>query len=106
MLFFLLLAAHALCDFSLQNDFIARFKNRHTEAPVTMWPYVLAAHSLMHGGAVALITDSLLLGCAEALAHAGIDFAKTEGRISFHADQGLHALCKLMWVGCLYRGVA
>lgn len=61
-MFFLLLIGHAVADFCLQTDWIARSKNRHAvpagydpklHGPQqTIWPYVLSAHALTHGGAV------------------------------------------------------
>jgi hypothetical protein len=92
---FWLLVAHALCDFPLQNDYLARAKSAwcgHAE-----WPWALAAHSLIQGGGVALVTGSVGLGLAEAVAHAAIDNLKCAGRISYSVDQGLHVVCKLVW---------
>lgn len=96
---FLLLAGHALGDFALQGDFIAKFKSRHTPffTGETIWPYVLASHALIHGAIVFLITHSVRLGIAETIAHATIDFIKCEKKINFHLDQTLHIACKILW---------
>lgn len=94
---FWLLVAHALCDYPLQNDYLARAKSAwggHAE-----WPFALAAHALIQGGGVALVTGSVGLGIAEAVAHAVIDNLKCAGRITYAADQALHVACKLVWVG-------
>lgn len=96
---FWLLVAHALCDFPLQNDYLARAKNPwggHAE-----WPWCLAAHSVIQGGGVALVTGSVSLGLAEAVCHAAIDTLKCAGRISYSSDQLLHVSCKLAWVAAV-----
>ncbi len=95
---FLLIAAHALCDYPLQGQFLAAGKNHRSPLPGVPWPHALAAHALIHGGAVALVTGSPLLGMAETIAHAAIDWAKCDGRIGYHTDQALHLLCKVAWV--------
>ena len=96
---FWLLVAHALCDFPLQNDYLARAKSKwggHAE-----WPWALAAHALIQGGGVALVTGSVLLGIAEAAVHAAIDHVKCAGRISYSDDQLLHVACKVAWFAAL-----
>lgn len=98
---FLLVAGHALGDFALQNEWVAKNKVRNRfpiHAGVTIWPYVLLSHALQHGMIVFFITQSLGLGLAEVGAHAIIDFFKGEGRINFHVDQGLHIACKVLWL--------
>lgn len=96
---FWLLVAHALCDFPLQNDYLARAKSKwggHAE-----WPFALAGHALIQGGGVALVTGSVWLGLAEAVVHAAIDHAKCAGRITYAADQALHVACKLVWLALI-----
>lgn len=95
---------HAFSDFVLQSEWMARAKNRHRptspppgQTPQTVWPYVLTAHALMHGGVVALATGSVRLGVAEAVLHWCIDFGKCENWYGIHADQGMHWLCKIAW---------
>ena len=56
-----------------------------------------AAHALIHGGAVYLITGQLVYGLIETVSHWLIDFAKCEGKISMHVDQALHILLKLSY---------
>lgn len=105
IILFYLLAAHALCDYPLQGDFIAKAKNRHTPAfnippgqkPQKVWPWVLTAHALIHGGAVALITGNVWLGLAETCAHWLIDFGKCENWYGIHTDQAAHVGCKVIW---------
>ncbi len=97
---FLLLAAHALADYPLQGDFLAKGKNRHTPIVpgIKFWPHCLTAHALIHGGFVYLITGSLMLGIAETVAHWIIDFGKCENWYGINTDQGLHVGCKIAWV--------
>lgn len=97
MLVFLLLAAHALCDYPLQGDFLSRTKNRSNPLPGVPWYQALGAHALIHGGAVAVLTGFWWLGVAEVIAHFVIDDAKCCGRLSFNQDQLLHVACKLWW---------
>ena len=99
--FFQLLVAHALADFALQGEAMGAGKNRHNEVHqkagkhFPSWQYWLTAHSLIHGGAVYLITGSLLLGVVETVLHGLIDFCKCEGWLNFHQDQALHIACKI-----------
>lgn len=107
-LVFRLLCGHALADFVLQTEWIARNKNRHASplgydpalhgAKQVIWPYVLSAHAATHGLAVALATGSYLLGTAEALAHWLIDFGKCERWYGIHADQAAHLSLKAVWL--------
>lgn len=105
VLFFWLMVGHALADFPLQGDFVARGKNRHvrTEPPPgqkyqPVWPIVLPAHGLIHGGFVAYFTGIWWLGLCEALAHCAIDFLKCDRRFGVYTDQALHVACKVLWV--------
>lgn len=105
-LFWWLVVGHAFGDFVAQGEAMAMGKNRHRPAGVgppagrffPAWPYWMSAHALMHGAAVALATQSVPLGVAEAVAHWGIDFGKCEDWYGFHMDQALHILCKVAWV--------
>ena len=101
---FWLLFGHALADFSLQSDTMAKGKNRHrkTDPPPgakyqPMWFYWLTSHALIHGGIVGIITHIWWLGLLEAICHWGIDFFKCENKYGIHTDQGLHILCKIIW---------
>lgn len=94
-----LLTAHALCDYPLQGDFLARAKNRTAPIPGVPWWQALAAHSMIHGGAVALITGIWWLGVAESAVHWITDDTKCRGGIGFNADQAIHISCKLAWFG-------
>lgn len=100
-----LLALHALCDYPLQGDFMARAKNPRTAIPGVPWVPVLLSHALIHAGAVSLVAP---LWCAafEFFAHFLIDYTKCAGLLgdgkseasrAFVADQILHVLCKLLY---------
>lgn len=99
-----LLAGHALADYPLQGDFLARGKNHLNPIPGIPWYQCLIWHSAIHGGIVGLITGSAALGVAEFVNHVAIDYAKCEGLIGFNADQALHVACKVLWLAlwCLW----
>lgn len=103
-LLLLLFAAHALCDYPLQGDFLARGKNHKAPLPGVPWYQCLAAHALIHSGAVLLITGSLWLALAELVIHTATDYAKCDGRINFNQDQAIHYGCKVAWVAAFYYG--
>ncbi|ODT65470.1 MAG: hypothetical protein ABS75_31655 [Pelagibacterium sp. SCN 63-23] len=100
-LFALMVFAHALGDYPLQGEFLSRAKNRANPVPGVPWYQALAAHSIIQGGLVGLITGSLWLGLAETVVHALIDDAKCNGKLTFNQDQALHIACKLAWIAIL-----
>ena len=105
--FWQLLVGHALADFALQSDVMAKGKNRHVpvdlskippgQKPMMVWPYWLVSHALIHGGVVAYITSNYYLGMAEAACHLVIDVLKCENITNIHVDQALHVACKAVW---------
>ena len=124
----LMIFGHALADYPLQGDFLARAKNHTAPIPGVPWGHGLFWHAVIHGGTVGLVTGSLLLGALETTVHMLIDHAKCAGwfnryygavlwgeRIhaptpqdlarAFHVDQGLHVLCKLAWVALYTWGI-
>jgi hypothetical protein len=101
---FYLLAAHALCDYPLQGDFLARGKNHKNPISGVPFYHCLLAHSLIHGGAVAIVTGNLALGIAETAVHALIDYGKCDGWFGFDADQFLHVACKCLWALLVVAG--
>jgi hypothetical protein len=108
MLFFYLVVAHFLFDFILQGELIAVNKNRHSNTELQKkvgWAYWMIAHSFVHGGAVAWITNNVWLGMAEVIAHFVIDFFKCEDKYDIHMDQMLHLWCKIAWVGIVVWGM-
>jgi len=108
-LLFAFLIGHALADFPLQGSFLAIGKERHgdlekltgTVWPRGIWLYCLTMHSLIHGGAVWLISASPALGFVEFVLHWLIDFAKSSRWTNFYGDQALHLVCKVGYVAYL-----
>lgn len=106
-LFLALLVGHALADYPLQGDFLAKAKNRANPIPGVPWIHGLLPHAAIHGGFVGAITGSVWLGLAEFVVHCLIDDAKCTGKFgsdparAFNIDQALHVACKVVWVGIL-----
>jgi hypothetical protein len=98
VLFLKLAVGHFLADYPLQGDFLAAAKNHRKPIPGVPWYQPLAAHSAIQAGMVWLVTGKLWLAGVEFVLHAGIDWAKCNGSISFNQDQGCHLLCKLAYV--------
>lgn len=98
--FALLLIWHALADYPLQGDFLARAKNRFAPIPGVPWQWPLASHAAIHAGGVWVITDNGWLALLQFASHALIDDLKCEagkryeGRrmatFAFHCDQIAH----------------
>lgn len=104
MILWLLFCGHALADYPLQGDFLARGKNHTAPIPGVPWRQCLTAHCLIHGGTVTLITGSVWLGLYEATAHWIIDYGKCSGWYGFNADQALHYICKVVWFVMFLHG--
>jgi len=98
----LLIIGHYVCDFGLQNDFIAKFKAPRS-AP--FWGHVMTAHCAIQALPVMLVTQRWELALSEFCMHFLIDSFKCMGIIGFDADQAFHILCKLTWVLLLKQGV-
>jgi hypothetical protein len=99
----LLLMAHAVCDYPLQGDFLARAKNHRAPVDGIPWWQALTAHALIHGWGVWLLTDSPGLGMLEVCLHWIIDWLKSEGVLTFNEDQAAHVLCKLAYTAMLFQ---
>lgn len=97
-LFLALCVGHALADYPLQGDFLAKAKNASAPIPGVPWYQALGAHAVIHGGFVGFLTGLWWLGVVEAIIHAATDHAKCRGRISFNTDQTIHIACKAVWV--------
>lgn len=104
-IFFWMIALHALCDYPLQGPFLSEAKNRNTTIGKVFWPHALGAHAMIHGGAILMVTDSLLLATLEAVIHAATDWLKCEGRISLNVDQAVHVMCKVVWAAVFSMGL-
>ncbi len=111
-LFLALAVGHALADFPLQGEFLAKCKNRHAlkalndpERPPSIWVVCMLVHCLIHAGMVWWITGNFVFGLIELVVHFIIDVVKCEGYSSFNSDQMLHFLCKLAYVGMAFAGI-
>ena len=105
-LLFLLLFGHALADFALQPEIMAKLKNRYNKPDfipkgqkfIPTWEYWLFAHGLIHGGFVYIFTGIIWLGIAEVSLHIFIDFLKCENYTNPHIDQFLHIISKVIYI--------
>jgi hypothetical protein len=113
-LFFAFCIGHALGDFPLQGDFLARGKNRHLPSPILadgdrspkrVWLYCLTYHAIIHAGLVWIITGSVVVGVIELVVHWFIDAMKSENAFGFEADQWLHIATKAVYVALIWAGV-
>lgn len=96
-LIILLFAGHALCDYPLQGDFLARGKNHMNPILGVPWFQCLFAHAVIHAGMVLLLTHSVVLALFELTLHMLIDWWKCEGALTFDQDQACHYACKVLW---------
>lgn len=109
-LFVALVVMHALCDYPLQGDFLARGKNHRNPIPGVPWYQCLFAHAVIHAGGVGLLTESYVCAFLELALHAIIDHAKSEGlfgadpHLAFDIDQALHLVCKFAWAVLVVYG--
>lgn len=103
-LLFKLLVGHAIADYALQGDTMAKYKRRSNHGGTAIgvpWYWWLGAHAFIHGGLVYVATATLSCACFEVIAHTLIDFGKCENRYGRHAmliDQSLHVACKILYV--------
>jgi hypothetical protein len=103
-LLFALLIGHAIADYPMQSDWMAKNKSHKN---FDHWGIVLAMHCLIHGGAVWLFTGSYILGVIEVIVHYFIDILKNLGRIDFAEDQILHIVSKIAYVAVIkFAGIA
>lgn len=97
-LFAALVVAHALADFPLQGSYLAWQKVRSQATSFSEYITALSAHAVIHGGAVWLVSGSLVLGVIELALHGIIDTGKGNGKYGILADQILHLACKMVYV--------
>lgn len=93
---FLLIIGHAVADYPLQGDFLARGKNHTNPIPGVPWYQCLAAHCFIHAGAVYMVTGSVFLAACELVIHCFIDYSKCNGDIDYNVDQLFHVLTKVV----------
>lgn len=110
---FILLFLHALADFTLQTDVMAKGKNRKGEIKSyehwvnilgrdpkrfkKCWFYWLSAHALIHGGLIGLIFGNWYIALIEVCAHWIIDFIKCEEKLNPHQDQFCHLIFRIIY---------
>lgn len=103
-LFFAFAIGHALADFPLQGDYLARVKQRRNASTIFEWIAALTAHSLIQAGAAWLISGSILVGVIELVLHWLIDLGKGEGKYGYATDQCLHLSCKVGYTIAMAMG--
>jgi hypothetical protein len=103
-LFFAFAIAHALADFPLQGEYLARMKQRKQAGNLAEWIISLTAHSLVQAGGVWIVSGNPLLGFAELCLHWLIDLGKGEEKFGYATDQIFHLACKLAYVGVMVSG--
>jgi len=107
-LLFLLIMGHAVADFGLQSDAMAKGKNpRRRMDPALIppgqrydpfvWVMYLTAHALIHGAMVYIITGLTGAAAAETVSHWLIDHGKCSNLYGPSVDQTLHILMKVLW---------
>lgn len=97
MLIFAMAIWHAIADYPMQGDFMARAKNRLTPVAGIPWRTVLLMHGLIHAAGVWLVTGYVSLAIAEVIIHCIVDDLKCRKKISFNTDQFIHLLCKVAY---------
>ncbi len=103
-LFFAFAISHALADFPLQGDYLARTKQRSNAGNISEWLISLTAHSLIHAGGVWIVSGSAMIALAEFVLHWLIDLGKGEGFYGYVTDQALHLSCKVAFVLVMVKG--
>jgi hypothetical protein len=98
----MLAMGHFLGDFGLQSDRMATEKCPGHDVTLP-WYWWLGSHAAIHGFLVGAITGVPLLGLAEWIAHALIDFGKCRKLYRLGGDQALHLSCKLAWTVIVLR---
>jgi hypothetical protein len=100
--FLWLLAAHFICDYPLQGDFLGKAKNCANPIPGVPWYQCLFAHAFIQAFFVSLITGNVWIGLAELFLHLVVDHAKCMGFLgtgerAFNLDQAIHIGSKNVW---------
>ena len=103
-LFAAFVVAHALADFPLQGDYLARQKSRKQADSRSDWIVSLSAHCVIHAGGVWLVSGSLAYAAVELILHGLIDLGKGEEKFGLATDQILHLTCKLAYALLLTTG--
>lgn len=95
-----LFIAHALFDYPLQGDWLAKAKNPTLDVVQgeSIWFLALTSHASIQAGGVWIVTGAWQLASLEFVAHWIIDFFRCKGYFSYNLDQVLHVVCKATWV--------
>ena len=103
IIFFTLMVLHALGDFALQSEAMAKGKNRHikTTPPPGQkykpcWYWWLSAHALIEGGLIYLIFGNVVIGLVEVIVHFSLDFIKCDNVTTPNQDQAFHILFRVI----------
>lgn len=109
-LLFKLLIGHALADFALQSDAMAKGKNFNIKPDVPpgqkytpCWPYWMTSHALIHAGVVWIATGDIHFAITEFIAHFILDWLKCSNFTSPHLDQWGHFICKVVYIIKAYQ---
>jgi hypothetical protein len=109
----MLMFLHAIADFALQSDVMAKGKNRNNEKIQRLhwiqelerdpkdfkktWFYWLSAHALIQGGLILLIFGNVWIAMIEIVTHFIIDFTKCENKLTPHQDQAFHFTLRIVY---------
>ena len=104
---FLLCVGHAIADYPLQGDFLAKGKNHTAPLPGVPWWQCLTAHAVIHSGFVfaviyfmgGVLAICLALAMLEFGLHWCIDYLKSDGNLTYNQDQSLHIASKVIIAG-------
>lgn len=110
---FLMLMAHAVCDFALQSDWMAKAKASIVQSAGLPWWYVMAMHCLINAAGVYAVAAYVgvsaplcaMLAALEYIAHFATDATKRRLYISAISDQAFHVVAKAAWAWVCVVGV-
>ena len=104
-IFIILIMVHYLCDFALQNDFVAKFKAIKINGEYNpIWYHCLVAHCAIHSLGVYMVTKSIFLTAIMFVTHFIIDQSKCLNKLTFNQDQILHFVV-IAIIAMIYSGV-
>lgn len=104
-IFLILIMVHYLCDFALQNDFVAKFKSMKINGEYNeIWYHCLTAHCAIHSLGVYFVTSSIYLSSLMFITHFMIDQFKCLNKLTFNQDQSLHFIV-IVIISCIHIGV-
>lgn len=106
---FMMLFLHALGDFALQSESMAKGKNKHLKPEYIpegqkykiTWFYWLSAHAFIQGGLIFIFFPVVWIAITEVIFHFVLDFLKCENITNPHIDQISHILLRIIYSVCL-----